>query len=441
MKGITNIIWILVVAGILLFAGSYFVGFANLFPASIVADGKTCAVKEGLSIIPIMGYYECKQQGETYLTYYISTGWGWESYVVIPCNEWTRSCEYYKCSNAECSGTQQYLGSSPMGGAYQTPHQLYEYWIKKTFKPYSLWLESRTGTSGWVYQPKQYSCSLPIGKDYCIAGLVCDQNKLYKTGTLDFDQASNFLENWALSPVEYAFENHPDYGDVYCAGQGNLYSYSTVQLTSGCYAYPGSLIGKADCCPGQLMGNALCGDDFKWHTPEVQPSCISDFQCPGQGLWITDYSDINRKTVIASKCIGGQCTSQTKGTTCATNEACPTGTICMLDPYTGSSYCATSGTPPTTPRTPTIITPEVNELINWLVNIIVSFILGAIITGIVLVLSVFTPLGIVLKRIPLVAKLKNPKMFMLVSLIIGLIILFLYAGFVLSFKAMLFGGV
>jgi len=425
------------IAGIILiYAGGFLVGKAALFPASVVVNGQTCIAKEGLSIIPIMGYYECKEQGETYLMYEITTGWGWDPYVVIPCNEWTRSCEYYKCSDSACTGTQQYLGSAPMGGAYQTPHQLYIYYIKKTFKPYSLWLESRTGQSGWVYQPNQYSCQLPIGKDYCLGGIVCDQNKLYKAGTIDFDQATNFLENWAVSPVEYSFKSHPIYGDVYCAGQGNLYNYSTVKLTSGCYAYPGSLIAKADCCPGQIMGSATCGDDFKWHTPEIAPSCISDFQCNGQGLWVPDYTDINRKTVIASKCVSGKCQSQTKGTTCATNEACPTGTICMLDPYTGSSYCAASGTPPTTPRTPTIITPETNELLNWLINIIVSFILGAIITGILLALGLFTPL----RFIPHLNKLRSPRIFLIVSFIIGLIILFMYAGLILTTRAMLFGG-
>ena len=434
MKGIASILWTLVALGIVIFTGYFLIGTANIFPASVVVDWQTCTAKEGLSLIPIMGYYECKEQGETSTMYEISTGWGWDPQVVIPCNEYTRSCQYYKCENLGCTGTQTSLGSAPMGGAYQTPHQLYKYYIKKTFKPYSLWIESRTGNSGWVYTGKTYQCQLPAGKDYCLGGVLCDPSRLYKAGTIDFDQATNFLEQWAVSPVEYSLKNHPTYGQVYCAGLGTLYSYNSIKLTSGCYIYPSSQIGKADCCPGQVLGSAKCGDDFKWKTPDVVSQCMSDFQCTGQGTWVADYIDINRKTVTSQKCINGKCVAQTKKTTCATNEACPTGTICMLDPYTGTSSCSSSGTPPTSPRTPTIISPPApNELMNWLINIIVSFIIGAVLTGILLVLSIFTPL----RMLPPLRLLRNKKVFLMVSFGIGLLILVFYAGIVLSVKGML----
>jgi hypothetical protein len=446
MKGfiVPAILLVLLFIGIVTVAGVNFVGIANIFTgASIVSNGQTCTAKTGLSVIPIMGYYQCRPIGDTYIDVEIPNSgfldFGTE--FKVQCDKFATMCTgtlLEVTSGTNCaSGSCKTLSSSTINrGDYFTISELPigHRFLRLSFSPYSLWLESRTGNSGWI-NSNQYGCNLPYGKDYCLGGLLCDSNKLYKSGTLDFDQASNFLEQWAVSPSEFSTVKYNG-ADAYCSGDGNIYSFSTIQLTSGCYAYPNSIIGKVDCCPKQIFGSAVCGDDFKFHSSSDTQSCISDIECGG-GTYSADYTDASRKTLIARKCVNFKCESQIKYVECSTNEACATGLVCMIDSYAGTGKCVGSDTPQTSPRVPTVIGAGWS-IVDWLINIITALIIGAIIT--VLLYAVWLFVLPIRFLIPILGTLKNPRNFAISTIIIAVIVLILFTGLVLMTRGSIFGG-
>lgn len=383
MKGIAQIYLIL---GILLILG--IAAYQGWLPLGEVYQG--CQVKEELAVVPQLSYYKCEAQAETFLDYVIPKKAGWltvDKYQ-ITCNIFTPYCDYYvkECNSLlpmryKYQGKEYQFTCEPYGGKVhirKIPHsesiyvykELSEYTVRNEFIPYTLW---NYPSAERVYKTK-WSCLLPM-KDYCISGEDCQFP--YKQTQLDFGQATSYVENWVLAPVEYNFDSNKGW---YCSGDGNIYNTKTIQLKSGCYLYPADYSHKEECCPGAQLADATCGSDYKWHKKPTQ-QCFSDFQCPGLGKWSPDYSDLDRKTAIKYSCINNQCKKQSKQTECTTDEACPTGFLCMLNPDTGEGNCVESEVPITKPREPGVITPEVNWLNLIFLGLVVALAIVAGLAG------------------------------------------------------------
>jgi hypothetical protein len=441
-KGIASILIIVLLAaamvGLFYYTGQYLPAPAgSLTGASVLPTG--CTAKEGLLVIPVVGYYECKQTAETCDQFVVPASINLLDTYRLYCDVFAPNCRF----------EEQVAGGSVTTISHGQYIDVSKKWVSRTwnrcYTPYSLWLESNLGSSGWVSKSK-YSCNLfdymLSAQAYCIksslasdlGGSSCDADKLYKSTTLDFDQNTNFLEGWISAPYEMNIKDHPIYGKVYCASDGMLYDLGTIETKTGCYAYPKTYLGKVDCCPGQILGATTCGSDFHWKTV-VTTECISDYQCTGQGAWAVDYSDVNRRTAIKFACVSGKCTPQTKQTICTTNEACATGLICMLDKNTGNGECVSSGQVSVSPRTPTVTLPNNSaSLMDWLLSLITSFIIAGILIGAAMFLGLYiSPLKV------LTSRFFNLKYFAIATVILGLIIFSLYAGFVLSVKASIFG--
>ena len=338
--------------------------------------------KTGLFVFPLFGYYECKQEPQTYDRFTITDS---NSFTMdereVKCDIFSTACTmeptytgfnptYRFCSSlsdTSCEATaKQMTGPVTIQSKQKIKvfnQLLSETWIKRIYTPYTLWVTSPSGGSNRVYQPNEYKCSPPLGSNLYISGDIQttsgDQKITIDTsnkwdGLIDFGERTNFLDKWVSGPTEFNTYQNPTYGRVYATAGGagaTLYNIKTVKLQSGTYEYPGSVIGFAECLPGAISGNQMCNSNFKWEsTTTVTVQCITDLQCEGQGTWVTDYNDPLRKTAVKSTCENSVCVRQTKTTACSTSQACPTGQICSLNPATGDSSCIYSGEPVLPPR-------------------------------------------------------------------------------------------
>jgi len=478
LKGfaVPTIILLLIAGLILVYAGGFLVGKANL--ANILASVVYSGCQEKIAM-PMYSRFECSIDqtkpvtfsGRTYLT---NTG----SWLADP-----RSRGWIQCGDEE-NGPQCQVKFHPRTGCVGKTEVWYRRcssrfpencgsWVTGVQIPtdptviyedlpkgYFLEIEARgcAGYSGddfiteWYFPYKLYLYSMgaktEISADCSISGITrsdittmipivclvgmegCNVNDQITT-TLQPGHWVNYISNWVYGPTDLNV-HYKDGKAYYCNGM-EIYDIQQVTLTSGtCFQTLGSRIATVgttgwECCPGQIFADKKCTDDWKWvSTAQAPQECFSDVQCQlgsqYAGGWSIDYSDPTQTTIARGKCINGKCNYryETQKVECTSSSQCKTG-ICS-----NFKCVAGGGTQP----------PIENVAANWLINLITSFILGAIITGILLGLSLFTPLRV----IPILRKLKNPKMFLIVSFIIGLIILFMYAGVVLTAKAMLFEG-
>jgi len=475
--GLAFLVLAVAAIGLVAFFGQELIGIANLIPGAVSVDG--CTAKTGNSVIPVMGYYECKAQPEM-RKYLPSSPFMW-----LNCgdDEYTKRCNFYvKCpaneqwffgfltvstrlsydiksgnnagvhyvNNVErCSPGSDLVKISLERG--QNAYVEYQQWVINIFEPggghwqtiseggvrveevwtpYGLWLESRLGKSGWY---NKQGCSVNAGMKLCTSGSKCTDGLWDGKSYIDFGEAVNFLEGWALSPEEFTVHDYNGQ-KVYCAGT-SIYSLGTIQLSNGCYKFPETMIGHVDCCPGQIAGDATCGSDFKWHR-QVDEPCFTDIQCKGQGAWFADYSDPSRRTIVKGSCVDGECKYTKKTTECSTNEACPTGSVCVIDQFTGEGTCRTQEGVPLLPEPVITGAEEGGAGGNWwdpLVRFFWMWIVGFIIALILLVILAF------LLPIPFLKMMvfRNYKMLFAAAAILGVLIAFIFAAPVASMAASL----
>lgn len=179
----------------------------------------------------------------------------------------------------------------------------------------------------------------------------CQTPNTYGT-TLPFNTWVNYVSKWVAGISELSLNNYNGQ-QVYCQGDGNIYSLGTIELTSGCYNFPLEVIANVDCCPNQMTSNAYCGSDFTWHPiiisecsaeitcPQgytctnqrcvtINQQCISDLNCYGNGLRTCDYTNPDYNTLVQYKCINGICqlTDEKTISCCPPNYGCDTGYFC-----------------------------------------------------------------------------------------------------------------
>lgn len=326
-----------------------------------------CEVKSGLSVIPLVGYYKCESLG-TVVDYVDIPEANWfnpgEKFTTC-CDIFTTACEYtlqYKNGDTISS-----IGTIPGGHcveAFKDSVMTGDRVLRRSYNPYTLYDYSPTGGRTRVYNT-QYTCAVPYTKDLLLSacnslfGGNCDTSAIASRG-LSFDESTNYFDKWVFAPTEYNFFTHPDYGQVYCSGDGYLHSVASIELTSGCYIIPNmnDALPKQECCPGAISGEYICGDDFKWDLIN-EPDCSLFNPCPGSNYFVPDYSDSSRTTAIKYSCVDGKCVPTTVKSECTTDTACPYGYLCMLDSNTGIGKCVGSGTTPTTTR------PGDDQITEW----------------------------------------------------------------------------
>jgi len=420
-------IFIALMLGIIIFAGTQLIGVAHI--ASIFGLGETyqgCSVKTGMSVIPLMGYYQCEQLGETCDYIDIPDSWNPLDKFSTCCNVYATACEY---TLVRTDGTILASAGTVNRGecveVYKDDLIRGQRQLKRCFSPYTLYNYAPSGGRSRVYQT-QFTCSIPYGTDLLKSTVLSffdgvSSSTAKYSRTLDFDESTNYVDKWVYAPIEYNFVTHPTYGNVYCSGDGYLHKVTIIQLESGCYAIPNlnEALPKQSCCPGSISANCICNKDFKFDCT-APPQCDLLNPCPGSNYYVIDYSDPNRKTAIKYECIDGKCVSKKVISECTSNEACPTGTVCYLDPSTGIGKCQGSGEVPTVPRVPTVIGEA--GWIKWLKMFITAFLVSIVILGLlVYILPLFLPMLNVLKP------LKNMKMFLLATLLLSLLLLAIFA--------------
>lgn len=389
MKAIAPLLWLIPMILILIVSGTYLVGTANIFPASLTVNGQTCNVKEGTSVCPLISYYECAPatggiESDYYTWAYDDFGF-WESYkeIGICCTVYTENCQVSVTSapltlsghavqyKTDYMSTYSWLqvGSSPIVIDRNTCVDFLIYkdiddltQLKRTYEPWTLWSDSVSGGRVEVYDGDTWGCVLPgftsPGTGYvtdCGDADNCNPSFIYDNKDfLDFNEAVNYLDLWVNcdNNLNYeVIESMEGYGTVYCAGDGHIYTIGSVEVKGNCYTIPTNYIGKVQCCPGSygLCANSqACGSDgYCPTTPQPEPDCFSDFQCIGQGTWIINPS--NQAQAITGKCIDGTCHVETKSII----TDCQIGYRVAVDPTTGVSSCVVSDLPPDDDPIPT----------------------------------------------------------------------------------------
>ena len=391
-------------------------GYVFLKGVGLFTQYQGCDVKEGLSVIPLVGYYKCEMLGETCETVDIPDSGN-------PLDEFTSCCDVYATT---CSYVLEYtngdliknLGTFNRGTCVTVKKDNWVFTgqrqLRRCFHPYTLYNYDPSGGRSRVFVSSEYSCTVPNSADLLLSTVLPffkgqSSTSSVGTRTLDFDESSNYVSGWAVAPVESNFVNHPTHGQVFCSGDGQLYSVTSVKLSSGCYAIPNlnDAFKKEDCCPGAISASCTCNSNFKWDcvTP---PECDLLKPCPGSGYYTPDYSDINRKTAVKYSCDNGKCIAKKVTSDCATNEACSTGMLCMLDPNTGIGTCVSSGTPPQYPRPPGTVPAETE--ISWFA--VVAALLAFLIFG-----------GKDLKRRNIVG---------MVTAVVAAVVVYMVVGFIMS---------
>ncbi len=183
-------------------------------------------------------------------------------------------------------------------------------------------------------------CSIPSSYNLCVDCIV---SSLFDFGTngvtnnpvrdLTFDQYSTYLKNWVVSPYALNVVRDIDGTDVDCSAR-KVYSFDTVTVRGSfgdsCYAFPATFKRDVTCCPGEIAGNQVCGDDFKWKVGDV--GCLKNgvgsiLYCDGQGGWVISGAKEVKKAVSCSS--AGECVYTYKNVACTPpNNGCPSGSVC-----------------------------------------------------------------------------------------------------------------
>lgn len=277
-------------------------------------------------------------------------------------------------------------------------------------------------------------------------GDVCAKT-LKQSTVLDYNDFVNYVSTYVYAPTDInnkviTYKGQQVYLQAVSGGI-NAYKIEKLETKSNCYSVPTSKIntgGDIQCVPGQTTANAICVQDGDRTYFKVQSTgacsnnndctalgsgyscvnsrcvisdltCFSDIQCPGQGSFTPDTSQV--KTVDKWACQSNVCkVIATKKVECASSSDCGTG-ICDLSSFT----CKTQegGATPA---------PKQNglDLLAILGNLFGAFILSVIIVVVLFALSFFVPPLRILS--PIFSNMK----FVVVAIFILTILIFFYAG-------------
>ena len=425
---------------VMIFAGNELIGVARLasiFGLAEVYQG--CEVKSGLALIPLIGYYKCEITAQECVIVDIPWSAATNPYEKFQdcCNVFASTCEYTLMHK---NGVNiQSLGSIPRGSCVETYKDGLltsggsDRVLKKCYNPYVLNRYSPTSAPERV---NSNACSLPSTSNLLTAlvqygqGLISMQPNV--KSTLLFDETSPFLDNWAVSPIEYKFDSSTG---KYCSAGGYLYPTQSIKLVSGCYIAPNlnAQPEKRDCCRGEpcsvsgAMGT--CGPDYVCH-PTEQFECDALNPCPGYGKYYTDTADPARKTAILTSCINHKCVLTKVVSECAADSACPSNKPrCTFDYLTGIGVCTVSGEG----SGGTDIIPEPQPESNKLVKIVLQFVIMFICSLAALFLAGFLP-------VPMLAPLRSFKTLVIASFVLSLILVLFAQALTAQVVAYISGG-
>lgn len=185
--------------------------------------------------------------------------------------------------------------------------------------------------------------------------------KIKDSDRLGFDDWVNYLSSWTYAPIDLSNKVVTYNGQQAYCQINKVYSIGEFETASNCYSFPKTLLGSVDCCPGMETANSRCDENFQWqpivigecqsnsdcvskygddyycnidtHQCVRTPDCISDLQCPGQGIWTPDYSSSTPRAMRFT-CQSGSCVSDFKDVDCIPpNTGCEEGYVC--DPNKG----------------------------------------------------------------------------------------------------------
>lgn len=480
MKGIANILMFVLLAaaaiGIVAVSGENLIGRASMFFPIGSVDVGECQAKEGDMVIPLVGYYNCEKIG-TGRRFIHEVMWG-----TVTCgdDEYTEQCvfkfsnpasatwfvfdvptrlryciDYMSTPSTNCKTVEVDPGSTDADlkeVTIQTGQSIYfEYQVKPLFQDWvrtedtdvrieveEIWdkfgLVYYSPQTGRTYPPyNSRGCYVTSDMRLCVSddGGKCQEGIWDGTGAIaPFESVNVFTGDFVDSPFSYSIVKYQG-SDAYCAGTGKIYSFNTLETSDGrCYKYPASEIHDfGTCCPDQTgFGGKYCNDDFKWITPDAGTcvECITDFQCEGQGSWITDFSDSTRKTMFRESCIDGCCEAETKKSECASNYACPTDQVCVIEPNTGEGECMTQEATVDLPER--MVTGEESgdfrsDPLGAILNFLVVWLVGSVVAGVLL----FT--GALILPVPFLKTVvfRNFPYLMVASLGLGALLAFVFA--------------
>ncbi|MHA1852933.1 MAG: hypothetical protein ACTSUF_05405 [Candidatus Heimdallarchaeaceae archaeon] len=333
------IIAALLIGGLLVVTGQ--------IPFTVTIDGKTC---ENKFLVPVLGRIECEPYPPNTMKnndHYVNT---WTE-VICGDAENTRECEIWVKSKwsyweiapwavysvngkskifvkLDTSDVFKKLTTVPVGskvyvslsnsGIYETIITR-DFVVRERYQPWGLIVHDAGGKEVYSTQTCDLSALPGIYRDE----ILRDEYRQ----RLDYGDWVNYVAHWAQGPADLnLYQKDGSY--VYCQLGGSIYEVEVLDVVDGCYFYPGSFIGKEDCCPGQKTASAYCGDDFKWHS-KGEPSCFTVLECPGMGDWIPDYKT-PEYDVVRYDCQEGNCIIvERKVTECTPPDiGCPEGYLC-----------------------------------------------------------------------------------------------------------------
>lgn len=351
--------------------------------------------------------------------------------------------------------------------------------VQTYYIPYGLRVEDSNGKDVTI---STVSCNLKDVSQYGSTIIDCG---LDKDCTLSVDAATNALNfdtkvNWVdkyepvlidLNHRYVTWKGIEGYCEMGYTGQAIIKSFTDVTTMSGtCYSLPDKIIADSDdgieCCPGMIGANAVCDDDFKWHIEVIVPvkdptkviddqyckdtygteyslqdgQCVLDrgcwvaSDCTGGGEYVRDFSS-TIPTVIKYGCVSGQCEIlDRKVVECTLPDyGCTSGDVC--DPKTltcvsqkgveidcGDGIC--SAPYETEYNCPADCTKEKASNIGALIGLLIK---AMILSGIVLMLAsliimLYPPLRAILMLIPGLGIVFQPKMILIVWVILTLLL-------------------
>jgi len=204
--------------------------------------------------------------------------------------------------------------------------------ISFAYTKYGLKYVSTTGNpAGSLFAGCESSCDLtcPEQKSRSDTGLIyTSKDSLLPTESVPV------LEYWESIDIDLnnEFGGTIYDGSKFCFG-GAIYSKASVTLDNGItYIYPNTATRKnVECCVGAVISTSsedkICQSDNTWKTitKETRISCVSDFNCPGQGKYTC-------QNLIRSgwNCESGFCEQGSNKTVkCCSQADCPTDQTCQ----------------------------------------------------------------------------------------------------------------
>jgi hypothetical protein len=160
--------------------------------------------------------------------------------------------------------------------------------------------------------------------------------KISTSTTFDANEVRWYVSGYVTSAGPSFRLKYNNY-DAWCRSTGQsaeIYRINSLS-TAGKVYYVASadysdLLGTETCCPGQKVGDATCGSDFKWKTT-ANAEC-STFNPCGGAEWAPSTES---GQLIRYKCVTGKCQAVTKNVECTRASDCnDNNKVCDLNTYT-----------------------------------------------------------------------------------------------------------